>query len=121
MVSRMSRFSPPAVFRCLADDTRARIALLIASEEELCVCELTCALQASQPKISRHLAELRNCGLLDHRRQGQWIYYSLSGDLPAWVREILQATLEAQRGWLHDDMQRLDTMGARPVRQVSCC
>ena len=56
--------TPPIVFKCLADDTRARMTLLIAREGELCVCELTHALELSQPKISRHLAQLREAGIL---------------------------------------------------------
>jgi len=56
--------TPTTVFKCLADDTRVRLMLLIAREEELCVCELTCALGENQPKVSRHLAQLRSGGLL---------------------------------------------------------
>lgn len=73
--------TPTVVFKCLADDTRVRLMLLIAREQELCVCELVCALQQSQPKISRHLAQLRTCGLLADRRQGQWVYYRLHPEL----------------------------------------
>lgn len=113
--------TPPAFFKCLSDDTRARSILLIVSEGELCVCELVCALEASQPKVSRHLAELRGCGLLQDRRQGQWIYYSLHEALPDWARQILLTTLEAKRDWLEPNLARLSGMGDRPVRQVSCC
>ncbi len=52
--------TPPDVFKSLSDETRARATLLIASLGELCVCELMCALDDSQPKISRHLAQLRS-------------------------------------------------------------
>ncbi|WP_304639168.1 metalloregulator ArsR/SmtB family transcription factor [Pseudomonas sp.] len=113
--------TPPVFFKCLSDDTRARSILLIASEGELCVCELVCALDVSQPKVSRHLAELRSCGLLQDRRQGQWIYYSLHESLPAWASEVLQTTLAAQRDWLEPSLARLCDMGDRPVRQSGCC
>lgn len=106
--------TPTQVFKCLADENRIRMMLLIAREEELCVCELTCALDESQPKVSRHLAQLRTCGLLEDRRQGQWVYYRLHPKLPAWVREILVTTLEANRQWLSTSSKRLDTMGDRP-------
>lgn len=59
------------VFKCLADDTRVRLMLLMTREKELCVYELTCALDESQPRISRHLAQLRTSGLLSDRRQGK--------------------------------------------------
>ena len=56
--------TPPLLCKALADETRARIALLVAREGELCVCELVGALGESQPKVSRHLAQL----MLDSNR-----------------------------------------------------
>src|SRR3954468_17879816 len=94
---------PPEIFKCLSDETRLRATLLIAREGELCVCELMCALNDSQPKISRHLAQLRSCGLLLDRRQGQWVYYRLNPDLPAWIAQILKTTSEANTAWLQDN------------------
>nr|AAC69642.1 ArsR [Pseudomonas aeruginosa PAO1] len=88
--------SPAEVFKCLADETRVRATLLIVDQGELCVCELMCALADSQPKISRHLAQLRSAGLLLDRRQGQWVYYRLNPALPAWIHEVLQVTLRGQ-------------------------
>ena len=114
-------FSPPSVFKCLGDATRARLTLLIVREGELCVCELIHALDDSQPKISRHLAQLRSCGLLLDRRQGQWIYYRLNPALPEWVTAVLDTTLQANQAWLKTDAQRLDTMGDRPQRASACC
>ncbi|WP_282342019.1 MULTISPECIES: metalloregulator ArsR/SmtB family transcription factor [Pseudomonas] len=112
--------TPPEVFRNLADETRARATLLIASQGELCVCELVCALDDSQPKISRHLAQLRGSGLLRDRRQGQWVYYRLNPELPAWVQEMLQVTLQANAQWLTDNTLRLQNMDGRPVRDACC-
>ena len=113
--------SPTQVFKCLADENRVRMMLLIAREEELCVCELICALEESQPKVSRHLAQLRTCGLLEDRRQGQWVYYRLHPALPTWVREVLATTLAANRECLSTSTRRLDAMGERPQRVASCC
>ncbi|MGH8462519.1 MAG: metalloregulator ArsR/SmtB family transcription factor [Pseudomonas sp.] len=113
--------TPPEVFKSLADETRARATLLIAHQGELCVCELMCALDDSQPKISRHLAQLRSSGLLLDRRQGQWVYYRLNPDLPTWVHDILQTTLQANTDWLHNNAARLQSMDGRPVRDAACC
>ncbi|MDH0302172.1 MULTISPECIES: metalloregulator ArsR/SmtB family transcription factor [unclassified Pseudomonas] len=113
--------TPPELFKSLSDETRVRATLLIASLGELCVCELMCALDDSQPKISRHLAQLRGSGLLLDRRQGQWVYYRLNPQLPAWVHEMLQLTLQANIEWLQDSVARLQHMNDRPVRAAACC
>ena len=113
--------TPPEVFKNLADETRARATLLIANLGELCVCELMCALDDSQPKISRHLAQLRSSGPLLDRRQGQWVYYRLNPDLPTWVHDMLQVTLQANTIWLQSNTARLQHMADRPVRAAACC
>ncbi|WOE31501.1 MULTISPECIES: metalloregulator ArsR/SmtB family transcription factor [unclassified Acinetobacter] len=76
-------------FKCLADETRFKIVMLVVKNNEQCVCDLTEKLQLSQPKISRHLALLRALGLLRDRRQGQWVYYSLNPNLPTCYLDIL--------------------------------
>ena len=113
--------TPPDVFKSLADETRTRATLLIADQGELCVCELMCALDDSQPKISRHLAQLRSSGLLLDRRQGQWVYYRLNPDLPGWVHEVLRVTSKANTEWLKHNAFRLRNMEGRPVREAACC
>lgn len=112
--------TPTRLFRCLADDTRTKITLLVVAEEELCVCELTAALGQSQPKISRHLALLRASGLLMDRRQGQWVYYRLHPDLPAWTLALLKTVGDANRQWLQGEATRLCGMQGRPVKQALC-
>ena len=76
-------------FKCLSDETRLNIVTLVAENKELPARDLTEKLQLSQPKISRHLALLRSSGLLQDRRQSQWVYYSINPQLPAWCFEIL--------------------------------
>ena len=112
--------SPTSVFKCLADETRARMTLLIAAEGELCVCELSAALEDSQPKISRHLAQLRSCGLLEDQRRGQWVYYRLHPQLPEWVLQMLQLTVQANLSWLAINSEQLQSMRDRPGRQNIC-
>ena len=80
-------------FKCLSDETRLNIVTLVAMNKELCVCDLTEKLQLSQPKISRHLALLRSSGLLQDRRQGQWVYYSIHPQLPRWSQDILNTLI----------------------------
>jgi ArsR family transcriptional regulator len=113
--------SADTLFRTLADPTRLRALVLLVLEGELCVCELTHALGESQPKISRHLAQLRESGLVADRRAGQWVYYQLNPGLPDWVKQVLTATVGALAAeTLHQlDRQQLCTMPNRPG--VRCC
>lgn len=93
--------------KVLADDTRLRCVQLIADQGELCVCDLTQALDTSQPKISRHLALMRDADLLTDRRQGQWVFYQLHPALPDWAKTIINSGLHSQAGNLNQDKQRL--------------
>ncbi len=76
-------------FKCLSDPTRLNILELVMAKQSVCVCELTEQLQLSQPKISRHLALLRNLSILLDQRQGQWVYYRLNPNLPEWANDVL--------------------------------
>ncbi|MGL4475336.1 MAG: metalloregulator ArsR/SmtB family transcription factor [Shewanella sp.] len=113
--------NPTQFFKCLADDTRLRCLMLIQQEGELCVCELTQALQDTQPKISRHLAQLRQCGLLLDRRQGQWVFYRVNPELPSWCLSVLAEATVNNALFLKDNIHSLHTMGGRPDRIKSCC
>ena len=75
----------------IADSTRLRILVLLIQLEELCVCQLTDAIDVLQPKMSRHLSILRKKGILLDRREGLWIFYRLHPDLPIWAYKTLQA------------------------------
>ena len=113
--------SPVQFYKCLADETRLRSLLLIQLEEELCVCELTEALDEIQPKISRHLAQLRKCGLLVDRKQSQWVFYRINPELPQWAKSVLSLSAENNDAFLQDSIQRLKHMGDRPERVQACC
>ncbi len=113
--------SPVQFYKCLADETRLRCLLLIINQQELCVCELMQAINESQPKISRHLAQLRSCGLLTDKRQGKWVFYSINTELPEWAIDILSVTLKANTKFIKDNLMQLNAMGNRPERIRSCC
>jgi ArsR family transcriptional regulator, arsenate/arsenite/antimonite-responsive transcriptional repressor len=86
---------PENYFKALSDETRLRCMMLLYKEGELCVCELTTALELSQPKISRHLAQLRQSRLLVDNRSSQWVYYKINPELPAWALAVLSETEQA--------------------------
>jgi len=112
---------PVLVYKSMADDTRLRVLLLIQREGELCVCELTEALSLSQPKISRHLAQLRKVGLLLTRKEGQWVFYRVNPDLPDWCLTVLRVTQKENTAWLAPNVEALGRMCDRPSSRATCC
>ncbi len=112
---------PEQLFAALSDTTRLRALMLILAEDELCVCELTFALQESQPKISRHLALLRDTEIVTARRAGTWMHYSLNPDLPNWARRSIEQIHRQLRELdrFAGDRARLRTMADRPG-ELSC-
>lgn len=113
--------NPVQFYKCLSDETRLRCLLLIHKHEELCVCELMEALDEIQPKISRHLAQLKKCELLTDRRQGQWVFYRINPSLPDWAKTVLKESSQANDAFLLPNETRLESMGSRPERIQSCC
>lgn len=103
-------------FQLLSDDTRLRSLILLQKEGELCVCELVHALGVIQPKVSRHLAALRDANVVSDRRSGQWIFYRIHADLPAWARRVIDATVNeaATRAPHVSDLAALSVMQNRP-------
>ncbi len=90
------------LFLALADKTRLRL-LNLMREDEICVCYFTEVLGESQPKISRHLAYLRNAGLVSARREGKWMNYSIEMPENPSAAKLLRDTLD----WLEtqDDLR----------------
>jgi len=106
---------PQVFFDTLADATRRRILALLATEGELCVCELTAALDQIQPKVSRHLGVMKEAGLVIARREGTWMHYQLA-TLPSWIRDLLTALKSGAASDLRADLKRLNSMRNRPQR-----
>lgn len=98
------------LFKILADETRLRI-LLLLYHKELCVCEISNILQVSQPKVSRHLAKLRDVGYVRDERQGQWIFYHLNINEPL-PKEILKTIISRIHEYplASKDLERLSEM-----------
>jgi len=86
--------------------------MLLIQEKELCVCHLTEALEMVQPKISRHLAVLREKKILLDQRKGLWIFYSLNPKLPIWAYKTL---LELSSGCLDNQPYINDLHKVRSV------
>lgn len=100
-------------FTALADQTRLRL-LNLMRRDEICVCFFTEILGESQPKISRHLAYLRNAGIVAARREGKWMHYSISRPTDENAEKVLEEVL----AWLagQDEMRR----DLEKYQQVCC-
>lgn len=78
------------ILKALSDESRLRILKLLLGRKELCVCEIEAALNLSQSKVSRHLTVLRSAGLVEDRREGLWIFYSLFKPQNDFEKSIVQ-------------------------------
>src|SRR5215212_4766298 len=85
-------FDMETFFMALADKTRLRL-LNLMRDDEVCVCFFTEVLSESQPKISRHLAYLRNAGVVEARREGKWMNYRIIQPDNEHAAQVLKDTL----------------------------
>ena len=106
-----------SLFTLLADATRRRILVLLLRRGELCVCEITAALELAQPRVSSHLALLRRAGLVRGRKEGLWVHYSIDPRLPEWAQAVLRGLAEGSRGEAphEEDEARLAHMSGKAV------
>ncbi len=94
-MDRLSRkFSLEKFFVALSDRTRMRL-LNLMREDEVCVCFLVEVLKCPQSTISRHLAYLRQAGLVGARKEGRWIHYRIVEPPDEHAARILRETLSS--------------------------
>jgi ArsR family transcriptional regulator len=107
------------LFAALADPTRLRL-LTLMDGREVCVCYFVEILRQSQPKISRHLAYLRNADIVTARREGKWMHYSIKRPEDARACAILDATLLSRKTDrdAQSDLARLEKACCEPQRFV---
>ncbi|MDA8090998.1 MAG: metalloregulator ArsR/SmtB family transcription factor [Nitrospiraceae bacterium] len=95
------------IFKAFSDETRLRI-LKLLEHGELCVCDLVAALELVQPKISFHLAILREADLVKDRKEGKWTHYRLN-ESDMFRRMLLYSAIERiPVGSIAQDMARLE-------------
>lgn len=95
------------IFKALSDETRLRI-LKLLENGELCVCDLFSALNMVQPKVSFHLAVLKEAGLIRDRKAGRWVHYCID-DSDIFRRFLVLSVIEKIKGDLiNEDKRRLE-------------
>jgi ArsR family transcriptional regulator len=108
------------LFAALADRTRLRLLNLMAGRE-VCVCYFVEILRQPQPKISRHLAYLRKAGVVNARRDGKWMHYSIEHPSDPIAASILDAALASLKSdaQMQADLARLGRACCEPRRFVA--
>ena len=83
------------ILKALADHNRLLIVSALQLHSEMCACQITELLKVTGATASRHLSLLVNAGILNSRKDGRWIYYSLNDKflqdhsmLSAWLQAI---------------------------------
>ena len=94
------------VFKALSDETRIRL-LKLLQQRELCVCELMQALNMTQSRVSRNLGILKDAGLVQDRREGLWVHYSLNEES---FNAYAEPLLELLKEWANDDRAVMDDL-----------
>lgn len=80
------------VFKALSDPNRLAIIDMIKNEEK-CACKLLEALNITQPTLSHHMKTLCDVGLVNSRREGKWMHYSINTELFEEVKQIFAELL----------------------------
>ncbi len=98
-------------FKALSEPVRLRLLNILNQHDEVCVCDLVDCLGISQSLASRHLAYLRNSGLVEARREGVWMHYRLQGGTwqISWLREMLDQLAKREQQ-LEIDLQALTVL-----------
>lgn len=119
----MACYSKPVdlavLFAALADRTRLRL-LNLMSGREVCVCYFVEILRQGQPKISRHLAYLRNAGIVAARREGKWMHYRICPPTDAAAASIFSTVLASLRAdkQMQADLAKFDRACCSPRKLV---
>jgi ArsR family transcriptional regulator, arsenate/arsenite/antimonite-responsive transcriptional repressor len=98
MVAKQKTFNIERLFQALGDNTRLRL-LNLMGDQEICVCYFVEILGQPQPKISRHLAYLRNAGIVEARREGKWMHYRMVMPPNEGTARVLREILD----WLKEE------------------
>lgn len=101
------------ILKLLGDKTRLTMMKLM-DDHACCVCEFVEIFQMSQPAISQHLRKLKDLGLVEEERKGQWIFYSVNkgNEYYSFIKDILEK-LPSQ----NEKIRELEEKGTR----ISCC
>jgi len=108
------------LFKALAEPARLRILNLLVHGGELCNCQVEAVTGYRNPKISRHFQFLKHAGLIQFRREGTWIFYSLRQPESDRLQTV-QALLPLLAQWhpiCVEDLERWKTIAQLPLSEI---
>ena len=76
-------------YKLLGDKSRLQI-LAMLQQQELCVCDIVEAMDMTQPNVSQHMRKLKSAGIVQERKQGQWVYYSIGSNIEEFLIDALK-------------------------------
>ena len=101
-------------FKLCSDETRLRL-LVALKHQSMCVCELCELLQESQPKVSKHLAKLKDLGFVKTDRKEQFIYYALDMKETLYIQCLNAIIMNSEKSSiLSKDIRRLNALHEKP-------
>jgi len=104
------------IYKALSEQMRLRI-LMLLTKGELCVCDIMAVLEEPQSKVSRHVAYLKNSGLIQGKRVGTWMHYCLKEHLEGLTAvhiEFLKKELSGLN-WVRADAEKMKEVKARKL------
>ena len=81
-------------FKALGDENRLKMVQMIASADDICACHLLDEFDFSQPTLSHQIKILCAAGLIECRREGKWMHYSLNTNHVSVIRDLLSSWLD---------------------------
>lgn len=108
------------IYKALSEQMRLRI-LMLLTKGELCVCDIMAVLEEPQSKVSRHIAYLKNSGLIQGKRVGTWMHYFLKdppGELAAAHIKFLRKELSGL-DWVMEDIEKMEEFQKKKLCEES--
>ncbi len=108
------------IYKALSEQMRLRI-LMLLMHGELCVCELMAVLEEPQSKVSRHVAYLKNSGLIEGKRMGTWNHYFLKEPLEGLAAAHVEFLRKELSGldWVRSDVEKMKEVQTRKLCEAS--
>jgi ArsR family transcriptional regulator len=108
------------IYKALSERMRLRI-LMLLMHGELCVCDLMAVLEEPQSKVSRHVAYLKNSGLIKGKRVGTWMHYFLKEPLDGLAAAHVKFLRKELSGleWVRDDVEKMREVKARKLCEAA--